>query len=319
MSLLLYKYNMNKIKEFKKRNQKRNSHLYKDNLIEDIDYVVCPVSHERLSMIKSSYIERILNMTVQEYDQLYPRKRGVCKKRIQNIKDGLKQIDKDSGLTKYEIGQTKARFKLNQIDAEGKSGYKRKGEKTRKTHMSRIDELGRNGYRRQADARLTTMLDNGLTVEQFAHQKQKESLILNNKSGSGGASKLSKKILLPLINFLKNNNIKFYFDDCEYGIKDIKTGNYYFWDLTMPDLNMAIEYQSSVWHADPTMTENEWKTWKPPKGKQKTAEQVLLYDYNKARSLYKNRGFRTYYIWQKTQEKDIEEIICLLKTQITKF
>lgn len=305
----------NKILEFKKRNQKRNQHLYASDTVQGYDYVVCPISGERLSMIKSSYIINVLGMKIEEY----PVIQRICDKRIQNIKNGLKEIDPKSGLTRYEIGQTKARQVLKKIDSDGSSGYQRKGQKTRATHLTRIDNLGRNGYRRQADLRLTTVLENGLTIEQNAHRKQKETLIRNKKSGSGGASKQSKKVLAPLIELLEKNNIKFYFDFNEYGILDPESGNYYFWDLTIPDFKITIEYQSSVWHADPSLSESEWASWKTPKGKQRTAVEVLTYDYNKARSLFKHREIVTYYVWEKTQENDIEEILCLLKTLIMKY
>jgi hypothetical protein len=303
-----------KLTEFIKRNKKRNQHLYLPETRPGYDYVVCPVSGERLSMIKDNYITSVLGMTVEEY----PVVQRICEKRKENIKHGLQQVDPKTGLTRYEAGQVQARQVLKQVDSDGLSGYKKKGQRTRATHMRRVDQSGRNGYRRQADARLTTVLENGLTVEQNAHQKQKESLIRNNRSGSGGASKQSKKVLLPLIEFLKKNNIKFYFDFQEYGIKDPDSGNYYFWDLTVPDYSMAIEYQSLAWHADPTLSESKWNAWHPPKGKQLTAQEVLTYDYNKARSLYKHRGIVTYYVWQNTQENNIEEILCLLKTLTTK-
>ena len=74
-----------------------------------------------------------------------------------------------------------------------------------------------------------------------------------------------------------------------------------------------------AWHADPTLTEDLWSSWKPPRGKLKTATEVLTYDYDKARSLYKHRGFVTYYVWEKSHKQDIENILCLLKTLNTKF
>lgn len=303
-----------KLEQFIKRNQKRNAHLYHDESQQGYDYVVCPISGERLSMIKENYITNILGIAVSEY----PDVQRICKKRQENIKSGLREIDTESGLTKYELGQIKARTVLKQVDADGKSGYVKKGQKTRATHMSRIDKFGRNGYRRQADYRLTTVLSNGLTIEQNAHIKQKETLIANNVSGSGGASKLSKAVLKPILKFLDDNAIHYYFDSTEYGIKDIDTGNYYFYDLTIPKLMMVVEYQSSAWHADPTLSEDEWRNWKTPRGNVKTAIDVLQYDYNKARSLYKNRGMVTYYVWQRTQDTDITELLCLLKTLITK-
>jgi len=308
-----------KIKKFIERNQKRNQKLYQSEMKERIDYIVCPVSNQRLSMIKSSYIVNVLEMTVEEYDRLYPGIRGVSEARKRNIKMGLKKIDAETGLSKYEVGQVKARKILKQKDSDGLSGYDKKGKKTRATHMANVDEFGRNGYRRQADARLTTILPNGLTIEQNAHKKQKQTLIKNNKTGTGGASKLSKRVLKPIIDWLDQNEIKYYFDKNEYGIKDTATENYYFWDLTIPKFKMAIEYQSTAWHADPTLSESEWKDWKPPRGKKKSADEVLTYDYNKARSLFKNRQFLTYYIWQSTQDLIVKEIICLLKTMNMKY
>lgn len=308
-----------KLIEFIKRNQKRNAALYLPECVEDIDYVMCPVSGQRLSMIKKSYIERVLGLTVSEYDKKYPGIRKVSQRRKENIKSGLKEIDAETGLTKYEIGQIKARIVLSTADDSGITGYEKKGKKTRATHMKNIDKYGRNGYRRQADARLTTILPNGLTVEQNAHNKQKETLLRKKKTGTGGASKLSKKILKPIIDYLDENKIEFYFDLNEYGIKDTDTGLYYFYDLTIPKFNVVVEYQSTAWHADPTLPLSEWDSWKPPRGSPKTAKEVLEYDFDKAKSIYKHRGFCVYFVWQRTQEKDVNDILCLLKTLNTKY
>lgn len=141
---------MNKLQDFIKRNRKRNSHLYENDKVEFRDYIVCPVSGARLSMIKSSYIERILNMTVDEYDEKYPGARTVSLSRKKNISQGLQQIDAVTGMTKYEISQIQARKILSTPDDNGITGYQHKGKKTRQTHLSIIDDLGRNGYSRIA-------------------------------------------------------------------------------------------------------------------------------------------------------------------------
>lgn len=158
-----------KLEQFIIRNRKRNAHLYDDTLINGQDYIICPVSNERLSMIKSSYITNILKMTVEEYDLLYPGIRGVSLARIHNIKTGLKQIDNSTGLTKYELSQVKAREKLSKIDDNGVSGYKKKGQKTRQTHMNNIDEYGRNGYSQIASKAIIkgniTKSTNGLILD----------------------------------------------------------------------------------------------------------------------------------------------------------
>lgn len=150
-SLRLYKYIMNKnIEQFKKRNKRRNAQLYQIDKVEGIDYVLCPVSNERMSMIKTSYIERVLSMSVEEYDRLYPGTRGVSEARKKNIKKGLHKVDAVTGKTAYQISQEKARKVLLEVDEHGISGYKKKGQQTRATHMNKIDEFGRNGYSRLA-------------------------------------------------------------------------------------------------------------------------------------------------------------------------
>lgn len=135
-----------KLKKFIARNRKRNSHLYEPGMIEGYDYIVCPISQARLSMIKNNYITRVLGMSLDEYPDI----ERVCEKRKQNIKFGLQKIDPATGITNYEKGQIKARKILSQLDETGISGYKKKGQKTRSTHMSKIDNFGRNGYARIA-------------------------------------------------------------------------------------------------------------------------------------------------------------------------
>jgi len=135
-----------KLEKFIMRNQKRNSHLYEPGTIEGYDYIVCPISQARLSMIKNNYITNILGMSLDEYPKVY----RICEKRKQNIKSGLQKIDPLTGMTNYEKGQIKARTILSQTDDNGVSGYKKKGQKTRSTHMGKIDEFGRNGYARIA-------------------------------------------------------------------------------------------------------------------------------------------------------------------------
>ena len=73
-----------KLEKFIKRNRRRNKHLYDNNLTAGVDYIICPFSNERMSMIKSSYIEKVLLMTVNDYDRLYPGVRGVSEKRKSN-------------------------------------------------------------------------------------------------------------------------------------------------------------------------------------------------------------------------------------------
>ena len=301
------------------RNKVRNANLYNADMVEGIDFVMCPHTNTRKTMIEAKYITSVLGMTVDEYDKLYPNIQKIATSRMEKVKEGLQKIDSETGLTKHKIAQIKSKEILSKIGDDGLSGYKRKGKKTRETHMNTIDEFGRNGYRKQADNRLTTILPNGLTVEQHAHIKQRETIISTNCASNGGASKISKKWLAPILILLDEYNQKYYFDKSEYGIKDMDIGCYYFYDVVIPELNMAIEYQSSAWHSNPAWSKSRWDKWMPPKGARKTAEEVLQYDYNKARALYKFRNIVTYYVWEDSAQEDIEGLLCLLKTQLMKF
>jgi len=154
-----------KLDQFIARNQKRNSHLWAIGLVEGYDYVVCPISKQRLSMIKNNYIVNILEMDLTAY----PITQRICNKRKDNIKLGLQIIDVNTGLTKYEVGQQKARAVLGQLDCTGVSGYAKKGQKTRATHMANIDVLGRNGYSQLASKAIvvgnSTKAKNGLITD----------------------------------------------------------------------------------------------------------------------------------------------------------
>ena len=141
---------MSKLEEFIKRNRKRNAKLYKSGLIEGEDYIICPVSNERLRIIKSTYITNVLGMTVEDFWKHYPTTQRVCRKRSETISNALKQIDEETGLTKHKLSTVKAKETLSKIGKDGLSGYKRKGQKTRSTHMSNIDRYGKNGYSRLA-------------------------------------------------------------------------------------------------------------------------------------------------------------------------
>jgi hypothetical protein len=138
-----------KLVEFKRRNRKRNKHLYNTDAVKNFDYVECPESGERLSMIKVSYITNILGMSEIEYNLKYPEIKRICDKRTENIRKGLRIIDVVTGLSKHELSVEKSKKSL-MLEENGVSGYKLRGEKTKNTHMLSVDVNGRNGYSRIA-------------------------------------------------------------------------------------------------------------------------------------------------------------------------
>lgn len=134
-----------KLEEFIKRNRNRNADLYQVGLIENIDYVYCPISDCRMVSM-GRYITETLGMTHDEYDRLYPNNVKIAQSLSKRIKKGVQEIDPVTGLTKYELGQKKARETLSTPDENGVTGYDKKGKKTKATHMSNVNAHGQNGY-----------------------------------------------------------------------------------------------------------------------------------------------------------------------------
>jgi len=120
------------------------------------------VSNQRMSMIKSNYIENVLGMTVNEYNILYPGIKKISERRMDNVKTGLRAINPENGLAPKDIAAQKTKNILLQHGEDGLTGYERKGLKTKETHMNNVDGLGRNGYSQLAATATMTKASKGL-------------------------------------------------------------------------------------------------------------------------------------------------------------
>jgi len=124
-------------------------------------------------MIKSNYITNVLCMTTEEFDDMYPGMIKMCKQRINNIKNSLREIDLETGLTKHQLSVCKSKITLGKLNDNGVSGYIKRGQKTRETHLNAIDSYGHNGYERISiscnDKKQNTRFKRGLN--HFKNQK----------------------------------------------------------------------------------------------------------------------------------------------------
>jgi hypothetical protein len=310
---------LSKLEQFKVRNKKRNSSLYLPSMKEGIDYIVCPVSQERLSFIKNNYITNILEMDPIDYWSRYPDIQRCSTRRSNNIKKAFQDIDPNTGLTKHATAITRALTTKNTPDEYGVTIHQKIGQKSRSTHLSKIDNFGRNGYERLAHYRTSTIMADGRRLEDHAHDKRSERIaaegVINKKRY--GASKISKKHLAPILSWLNTLQLKYYFDTNEFVVRDTLCNRNYFFDLVIPDLKTVVEYQGTAYHAWPMLTDNEWQTWRHLFTKE-TAEQRTLYEYQKARAIYSKYGYTMWYVWTPTAQTDVSNILCYLKTVITK-
>ena len=309
-----------KLEEFIDRNRHRNQHLYLDTAIEGIDYVTCPVSRARLRIIRRDYVEKVLGMTFDDYRTQHPDQQMGCRGRVQAIRSGLQKLDPDSGLTAHQTGLHLAKQTLNSTDpVTGLTGYQKIGAATRRTHMSNIDQFGRNGYQRQAFARVTTLMLDGRTKEHHSHQKRSRTIsdrgVIYKRNY--GASKLSKKDLAPIVDWLTMRGVKYYFDTNELVVRDRDLNRIYLYDLVCPELNLGIEYQSLRYHPWPQLSTEEWNQWREPYSGL-TADAKKKYEDRKALVIEQAHGIKLKYVWEPTAKQDVEELLCFLKIQITK-
>jgi hypothetical protein len=311
--------NRTPLDQFKQRNRKRNKHLYYDGLIENVDYIVCPISQERMSMIRSDYIKKVLGMEPNDYWLMHPNLQKTSPARQRNIQSGLKDIDPETGVTKHQKGIILAHATKSIPDQAGQTGYQKIGEKTKAAHLANVDAMGRNGYQRLVYYRLTTIMPDGKTVEQNAHEKRaiKISQQGYNKK-KYGASKLSKRDMATLLTWLDENQIHYYFDLTEFAVRDIIFSRNYLYDLVIPDYNMVVEYQSKRYHACPYMSDHEWNQWRHPHSNA-TAEDITEYERIKSRTIFNKYQYYMWYVWEQTAQEDVTTILCYLKTQIMKF
>jgi hypothetical protein len=293
-----------KLEKFVVRNRTRNKHLYEDGLIELVDYIVCPVSGARLSMIKSSHIVINLGMTVAEFDERFPDTVKSCQSRNDKIIKSLREQD-ENGLTKHQISVEKSKIVKNIVGEDGFTINQRKAQKAKRTHLNTLDADGRNGYQLIAHKRNTTLVAEGVTVQQRAC---KRGFITKEKreSGTTGAIKTSKKKLKPIIDWLKHENIKHYFDRKEYGINYKR--KYYLYDLVIPSLNIAVEFHGKVFHPNPNLSPEERARWRQLYSN-KTADEVDAHDALKKQALLKSRGFVVREIYEDNAETQVSDLL----------
>jgi hypothetical protein len=126
------------------------------------------------------------------------------------------------------------------------------------------------------------------------------------------ASKVSRKVLQPIIDHLLTIGEKFYFDETEYGLRNVH--GHFFYDLVVPRMTLCVEYQSACYHPNPFWSQDKWNSWSNIFDASIQAIDKLEYDLNKAKHLWTDRGFRTWFVWEDTCLQDVEVIMHYLET-----
>lgn len=138
------------------------------------------------------------------------------------------------------------------------------------------------------------------------------------------ASKESTKIFTLLNEYINQkyniqNNI--WFDNPEIKKEEwfiYYNKKYYFYDFTMLDHKIIIEYHGETFHPNPKkLTKEEWDLWKNPRNSNITADIQYKKDCNK-KEIALNKGFCYYEIYSDSHKLRIDLILNELKNIIDK-
>jgi hypothetical protein len=158
-----------KLERYAAKRRRTHPELYTDDAVAGEDYVECPVTGARLLSIHTQYITQTLQMTVEQFESLYPDVNRQSTKYFDCIRNGLAKIDPETGMTIYQKARITAVANMKIPDENGITGYDRLGAKTRATHMANVDEHGRNGYSQIATKAIIkgnkTKVDRGLITD----------------------------------------------------------------------------------------------------------------------------------------------------------
>ena len=86
----------------------------------------------------------------------------------------------------------------------------------------------------------------------------------------------------------------------EYFIRD--GGEFYFYDFTVLDLNVIIEYNGITWHANPEWDDNRLNEWYNPFSNE--TYMTNIDKFNKKIKLANINGFDTLVLWSDTNIDD---------------
>lgn len=245
-------------------------------------------------------------------DGLTPRQRAEAK---------LAQIDPVLGLSLKEIAARKAQATMSQIDSStGMTRLQLKGEKARQTWLMKPpEEIADINSRRIMS--MMQLLDNGLTryqisakkgsitktkvdpetglsIAQKTAQKNKANHKWHQNITRGKASKESLKLFRLISDQVKHLPIQ-----CIYGHDQgsewwlrTKSGEIKYYDFTIPELKLIIEYHGERYHPNINkLSHSELDEWRTP-FTHKTAQEIIDNDNLKLTTAI-DHGFEVIVVW----------------------
>lgn len=162
--------------------------------------------------------------------------------------------------------------------------------------------------------------------DRFAKRQEKWQYSMNSKSNEEKLDILIKKVKrLPfysrqatlffdkLVDRLKDLDLEFFWKKNEMHIWDKELSKIYFYDFTIRELRIIIEFNGVHCHPSPRLSQTEWTNWKCPYTKQ-TADVKHVKDHRKI-LVAKEKGFDIEIVWS---DQNIEKQLQFLIDKINK-
>lgn len=121
------------------------------------------------------------------------------------------------------------------------------------------------------------------------------------------ASGESLKFFKTLLKYLKFENLEYRIGvkgNSEFSIYCKEEKKLYFYDLTIPSINLIIEYNGERFHPNPNkLSKEEWKSWKAYRFQKNVLDEIIVdADTAHKNDLYKNHlaernGFEVFTVW----------------------
>lgn len=124
---------------------------------------------------------------------------------------------------------------------------------------------------------------------------------LNGKTSSKEATSVFDELLM-IINLTINENVQAIYGSREFYIEDPKNNKYNFYDFTLPDYNIIVEYNGIAWHPREDIID-----WKPIYKTTLTVDEIIQNNINKM-LLAEENGFKIFTIWSDFTESQKYEI-----------
>lgn len=151
-----------KLEDFIKRNRKRNAHLYDIGMIEGLDYVLCPVSNERMVMITTQYIQNVLQISVGDFLEKFPNVQRTASARATRIATAMQETD-ENGQTVRDARAERIKKTKMCIGDDGVSIAQRAAKKASVTRST----VTENGYTNAQNAAFTAIINGNITKQKL--------------------------------------------------------------------------------------------------------------------------------------------------------